>query len=143
MYFSTPMDDEGYPPTEVESIWVKRLSDTEFVIDNIPFFASEIALNDRVRGQITQEGQLWFDSLIEPRGHSTIRVIVIDQALFETVVKEVKGLVESCEIYRDICLIAVDVPTSTDISPLLIYLQKKLSDGIIDFEEGAMRHNHP
>ncbi len=44
IYFQLEMDEDGYPPFDVESLWVSTIDKGVGIIDNIPFFVKGIAL---------------------------------------------------------------------------------------------------
>ena len=48
VYFQLEMDEDGYPPFDVESLWVSTIDKGVGIIDSIPFFVKGIALGDRV-----------------------------------------------------------------------------------------------
>lgn len=48
IYFQLKMDEDGYPPFDVESLWVTTINKGVGIIDSIPFFVKGIGLGDRV-----------------------------------------------------------------------------------------------
>ncbi len=66
---------EATSPNEydVESLWVIKV-DEGYILDNIPFYAMEVACGDTVKARIDEDGALWFDGLVKASGHSTIRL---------------------------------------------------------------------
>jgi hypothetical protein len=72
--YLTYKDDEDL--YKVESVWA-RVEGNYFRIDNIPFFAPNIAYNDLVSAEL-EDGGLQYEKMIEPSGHSTIQLVIAD-----------------------------------------------------------------
>lgn len=53
--FKLEKDEDDYPPADYESVWALPVGEGLFQIDNIPFFATEIALGD-VRRILEERG---------------------------------------------------------------------------------------
>ena len=70
IYFQLEMDEDGYPPFDVESLWVSTIDKGVGIIDNIPFFVKGIALGDRV----TFDDDFNFVAVEVPANNATIRV---------------------------------------------------------------------
>lgn len=59
-----------------ELIWVKPIGNELYKIDNIPFFAPNLAYEDII--SIEHEGdKLYFENLIEMSGNSTVQVVFL------------------------------------------------------------------
>ena len=72
-------DEDGYPPTTEESLWVLPMGEGLFQVDNIPFFAWELALGDVVTAE-PEEGMWRFRKVVRRSGHATLRLIIYDVA---------------------------------------------------------------
>lgn len=133
-------DEDGYPPVAVEGIWVEPYAPGGYRIENVPFYARELSCDDVVSGTLDDDGNLYFDCLITPSGNSTFRVIVHDLNRLNSVRSNIVGYGVTTEVDRNQHLIAIDIPSTIHIEPLLNYLMSLRDEGIADFEEGALRH---
>lgn len=140
MLFNLTQDEDGYPPVSVEGIWVEPIGAGRFRIENVPFYARDLSCDDVVSGRLDESGTLYFDNLVIPSGNSTFRVIVHDIDRLEEVRLGVVAHGVSTEVDRRQHLIAIDVPSTMQIEPLLNHLMFLRDEGIADFEEGALRH---
>jgi Domain of unknown function (DUF4265) len=123
----------------IESVWAER--EGEFYrIKNSPFFAPNISYNDLVRVEI-DEGELYFDELIKPSGHSTIHIIIYEMSNFNQIIMDIEKLNCSWEGSHLDNYISVDVPSEVDYSKLKNYLENKSKEGKIGFKEACLAHN--
>ncbi|MBK6840597.1 MAG: DUF4265 domain-containing protein [Bacteroidetes bacterium] len=74
-------DDEG--TYKIESVWATKVGEN-YKIVNIPFFAKNLALGDIVSVE-KDNGDLYFDTLIEPSGNSVVRLMIFDENNVESV----------------------------------------------------------
>jgi uncharacterized protein DUF4265 len=135
--FQLEQDEDGYPPASVESLWALPKGEGRFQVDNIPFFATGVAFGDIV--SVTQEeGALCFQDVVQPSGHSTLRVAISEAADVPAVraLFEQKGCsVEQSHLPR---LIAVDVPPSVPLESLRPLLEAGRGQGRWDYEEACL-----
>ena len=137
IFFNLEQDEDGYPPASVESLWALPVGEGLFKIDNIPFFATGIAVDDIVSA--TLEGEvLQYSDVVQPSGHSTLRVIVYD----ESQVAEVRALFKqmgcSTELSHIPGLIAIDVPPSVSLDVLKPVLDEGRAKDRWDYEEACL-----
>lgn len=111
-------DEDGYPPVSAERIWAIKVGEGRYKLDNIPFFARELALGDIVSAvpeEGADEGILRYQQVLAPSGHSTFRVLVQEEAH----VPEVHGLLEQlgCGTEQSHLprLVAIDIPPSVSL----------------------------
>ena len=50
LLFPLEQDEDGYPPAAAETLWAVREGEGLFRLDNIPIFATGVALGDIVSG---------------------------------------------------------------------------------------------
>jgi len=137
--FRLERDEDGYPPSDYERLWATPLPSGNYLIDNIPFFVMGISAGDEV--SVRHEGdELFFDRLIKPSGASTFRLIPADPSASEKVRAAIKALGCSSEYNQHVGLIAAEVPASKSIQPFLDYIVEEQERGVLDVEEGALRH---
>ncbi len=122
MLIRLEQDEDGYPPTTEESLWVIPLGQGLFQVDNTPFFAWELALGDVVEAA-PEEGVWRFKQVVRRSGHATLRLILYEVAEVPAVIEQFTQLGCSSERSHIPGLIALDVPPSTpwaDVKRLLI-----------------------
>ena len=108
IYFQLEIDEDGYPPFDVESLWVSTIDKGVGIIDNIPFFVKGIALGDRV----TFDDDFNFVAVEVPANNTTIRVYCPSwekEVDIKNILKE-----ENCswELSHLPSLIAINVPNN-------------------------------
>jgi hypothetical protein len=86
-------------------------------------------------------GELFFDSLIEASGHSTVQIVFFKPEYFGQVTKDLINLKCDWEGYNSNSYISVDVPKAVNYNEVRKYLDKKLTDKILDFKESCLAHN--
>lgn len=105
-------DDDGYPPTTEESLWVIPLGEGLFQVDNTPFFAWDLALGDVVAA--APEESVWrFRQVVRRSGHATLRLLIYDVAEVPAVIERFSALGCLSERSHIPGLVALDLPPST------------------------------
>ena len=145
--FDLIQDADGYPPAKAEYLWALEVGVGRYRIDNIPFFVNGVSCFDIVSAVKDTDGVFHGDHLLEGKGHSTIRVILLDcpsAGSIQTRSKELRNAlkVRGCltEQSHVSGLISVDIPPEADFQDLRSFLQKGSDDGLWDFEEAAIAH---
>jgi hypothetical protein len=133
-------DAEDYPPADWEHLWAIPRGEDHFELDNIPFFAKEVAAGDLVAAQRDGEDQLIFERVIQSGGHSTVRVIMFDPDQKAAVRRELEKLGCETEGSHLPNLFAVDVPPEAAYTDVMNLLTGKASKDVLDYEEAAVRH---
>ena len=119
-----------------ESIWVTK-DGKYYRVKNIPFFAPNLAFNDLVSVE-DYKGELFFESLIEPSGHSTIQIVFLDFKYFKEITDKLLYFNcswEGCHLKE---YIGVDVPYDVNYQKVHRYLKNMLKRNIIDFKEACL-----
>ncbi|HSP79915.1 MAG TPA: DUF4265 domain-containing protein [Myxococcaceae bacterium] len=134
-------DEDGYPPVGSERLWALEAGEGRYKLDNIPFFARELALGDiasAVPEEGADEGILRYQQLLEPSGHSTFRVLVHD----ESPVQEVCSLLErlGCGTERSHLprLVAIDIPPTVSLEAVRQALEPGRAQERWDYEESCL-----
>jgi len=143
--FKLDREKDDYPPADWEWMWARPVSDSTFKIDNTPFFAKGVSAGDIVTAEQTSGG-LVFKDLVQPSGHSTVRVVVFRgdrndaevQALVGHVRESLKSLGCSTELSHIPNLFSVDIPPGVDYSSVSALLSRKEGDGILEYEEACL-----
>ena len=126
---------------EVESVWTKKVGNT-FEIDNIPFFAKNIALGDVVSCEWDDDDMsYYFDELIEVSGNSTVRLLPVSSDYIKEIGISLEKLGCSWESIENGNLIAVNIPRNVDYEIIRNFIiENKL---ISDYQEACLGHIHP
>lgn len=132
-------DADDYPPADWEHLWAIPRGTDRFELDNIPFFAKEVAAGDLVAAQY-EDNQLVFKQVIQPGGHSTIRVIMYDPDQKAAIRDELTKLGCETEGSHLPNLFAVDVPPNADYTEVMKLLSANAAKDVLDYEEAAIRH---
>jgi len=136
-----PHDANGYPTSSVEGLWAHCLNDV-YRIDSLPFHAYDIAPGDLV--SVRREGQvLWVDEVLHALGGSMLRVRVKAGEALDDMQAALQAFACPCELERSTRLLAIHVPAQVSIDPLLYFLLVQREAGVLDFEEGVLRHALP
>ena len=121
---------------EIESLWATPHG-TGFKLDNIPFYMKGIALNDVISAKKI-DGCLFMDKLLEPSGHSTIRVWFSDEKEVQAVRQELKSMGCSSEKSEQPRLVAVDIPPDINYEKIISYLEAGKTKGRWDYQEACL-----
>lgn len=124
---------------EEEAIWAEKMEDGHYKVDNIPFYAPNLALND-VFSVEEDEGILYFDQLIRMSGHSTIQLVFFKETEANTSLATLENFGCSWEGMKDQALFSVDVPAELDYVKVKHFLNEQLEKGILDFKEACLTH---
>jgi hypothetical protein len=143
--FKLERDQDDYPPADWEWMWASRVSDSTFKIDNAPFFAKGVSAGDVVAAEQTDCG-LVFRDLVQPSGHSTVRVVVFrgdrNDGDVQTLVGELREYLRalgcSTELSHIPNLFSVDIPPEVDYSSVSAFLSLKETSGILEYEEACL-----
>lgn len=118
---------------KIESVWASKSGDY-YRIENIPFFAKNVAFGDIVSVE-DEDGALYFDSLIEASGHSVVRIIMFHENDFSDVTKSIEAMGCSWEGSHIKTLISVDIPPEISYDKVKAYLEKSRAEGRFDYQE--------
>ena len=139
LLFPLEQDEDGYPPAAAETLWAVREGEGLFRLDNIPFFATGVALGDIVSG-VPEASFYRFQEVIRPSGHSTLRIAVTEAAdvpavrrLFE----QAGCATEQSHLPR---LVAIDVPPAVPLDSLRPLLDSGREQDRWDYEEACLGH---
>jgi hypothetical protein len=140
--FRLEQDEEGYPPSNWESLWALETEDGLFSIDNIPFFVKGISSGDVVAAE-QSEGELRFKELVRPSSNSVFRLYVSDVSEVPSARERLSALGCESEQSHIPKLIAVEIPGSVPIQPVASFFDTGAESGLWEYEEGVLRHPIP
>jgi Domain of unknown function (DUF4265) len=92
-----------------ETIWAEKLENGYYKIDNIPFYAPNLAYNDVIAVE-DDEGVLYFDDLIESSGHSTIQIIFFKENEAKEILSKLEYIGCRWEGMKNQPYYSVDIP---------------------------------
>ena len=120
----------------MESLWASP-ADGGYRLDNIPFYAVGVALNDLVDVVPDPDGGLRFLRLLQASGHGTVRLWFERAADVPGVRVHLRRLGCPSELDLD-RLVAVDVPPTVGYDVIRTYLAAQESAGVLEYEEGCI-----
>lgn len=120
-----------------ESIWCIELTNSTFQIDNIPFYVYNIAYKDIISVE-EDEGILYFDSLIQTSGHSTIQIIFFDSKQSSIVLKVLESYGCTWEDTIDQSYFAIDIAPDIDYTVIKNYLNSEFDKRVLDYKEACL-----
>ena len=123
-----------------ETIWVERVG-KNFKVDNIPFYAPNIAVNDIISVE-NDDGILYFDELVKPSGHSTLQVIFFKETEIKRVLMSIEQIGCHWEGMKDQPYFAMDIPPNVDYKRVRQFLDHELDNKILDFKEACLSEKH-
>ena len=145
--FKLVPDEDGYPPFSSENIGCVRLDARRFRVDNIPFFVYGVSFADIVSAGESKDG-LSFQQLLEEGGHSTLRVIFLDNPKDARPAKiranELGKILERAGCGFQVSpapeMLAIDVPPSVAIDVVRRILSEGEDAGLWCHDEGTVAH---
>ncbi len=139
-----PLDvQDGWPPVPVESLWCVPVDDAKghYRVDNVPLFVLGVAWRDLILAE-REDGSLVYRAVLEPSGHSVLRVLIdpdADPEAFAIALTERGAGVQRTPIES---LLTVDLAPDFDAAELLLWLDEAEAAGLLEWEEGALSGAH-
>jgi hypothetical protein len=138
--FRLTRDEAGYPPADWESLWAESVGEQVYCIDNVPFYIRGISAGDHVRAR--KEGvEYIFDGVVSASLNSTLRAFVNQKEDVPRVIDALVKLGADCEISNIPRLVSIHIPSSISLIPIVKSLQRMEMDGLLEYEEAAVRHD--
>lgn len=122
----------------VESVWALK-EGNYFRIKNIPFFAPNIAFDDLVSVE-NDEGELFFDDIIEESGNSTLQLIIFNEKDINEVTKKIESFYCGWEGSHLKGYLSVNIPKDIDYTPIKAFLDEQAEKGLLDYKEACLSH---
>lgn len=122
---------------ETETIWTLKREDG-YEIDNIPFYAKELAVGDIVSAELDKEGLLWYSKLVRASGHSTVRLWFSDARDVSMARDELRRLSCASEVSDLPRLVAVDVPPTVSYARVKEFLEEGERAGTFEYQEACL-----
>jgi hypothetical protein len=143
LHLALRQDGSGWPPFDKEEVEAERIGVDLYRLVEPPAFAKNLAVDYVVHAHEYGEPPLpWVESVVEPSGHSTIRIIVRQGASAEEILPELQGLGLTLGPTALKGLFVADLGPDVPYAPIRRRLQEFLDDGKVDLEEAAMSERH-
>ncbi|AQU67731.1 DUF4265 domain-containing protein [Streptomyces niveus] len=140
--FRLEVDEDGWPPVGVESVWAVDLGDATARLANTPWFVRGIANGDVLRTHADADGRLWAGDVVRNSENCTIRLIVLRDggtaAARQSVLNASWELRVGGEGVDQFRMIALDVPPEADLRKVQQLLDHGESKGWWHVEEGCV-----
>ena len=138
--FRLTVDDEGYPPVAYESVWAFGLTDSSYLIDDVPYYVYGVSKGDTVRANRV-EGELFVSSVIARGGHSTLRVFADDTRIQASMVQELMQRGAKCSVTTGLSLFSVDIAPDVDFEIIDHFLVSRCDGEHIAYEDACLQHS--
>ncbi|MCG8920240.1 DUF4265 domain-containing protein [Actinokineospora sp. PR83] len=142
--FDLPEDTASHACAGSELLWVEKTAvRAEFQVRNTPFYVKGIAWGDTIKARLDSERrEIVFDGFVAESGHSTVRLVILDDEAWEAVEALLEGRGCSWEVFSTGVLWAVDVPPEVDYPSLRTDLLRLHEAGKIGIQEAALATPH-
>lgn len=125
---------------KIEGLWSTKLEDN-YVIDNIPFFIKNIACGDTVSVEV-DEDELYFDSLVEESGNSTIQLVILGNYDKKEIGLKFEKLNCNWEGSNLPNLLSIDIPKNINYVTIKSFLDEGNKKGFWDYREACLSELH-
>ena len=100
IWFEIEKDSDGYPESQKWEQLYAWPVDGGFQLDNVPFFAKNVAVGDIVEATQTDEGWYRFGRVLKTGGHSAFRIWLAPamQARCATIIAEIRNMGGQAEV---------------------------------------------
>ena len=68
LHFRMEVDEDGWPPASVESLWAVDLGDGTVRLDNTPWFVRGVTSRDIIQVDVEEDGLRWAGSVDRAEG---------------------------------------------------------------------------
>jgi hypothetical protein len=141
--FRLQPDDDEWPPVTSEGVWARPAGRDEFELENVPWFARDVAFGDRVRVERDDDGVAWVEERLAWSGRYTIRVIPLQggssQERVDDVVNSFVPLGAECESALPAYpIVALDIPSTAQVAEIQALLRRGSDKGWWEYEEGCI-----
>lgn len=141
--FDLDRGDDDWPPVAREGVWARCLGESEYELENVPWFVRGFAYGDRVWAEPDADGVLKVRERLEWSGRYTIRVIPLGdgrpKAQLQEVIDAFSALGADCEgALPGFKIVALDIPPTAFLSEIKTLLVSGEADGRWSYEEGCI-----
>jgi hypothetical protein len=133
------LEESDWHNYAAETLWAEPLGDGHYRLKNTPFCAYGYSMNDDVIAAPDKDGRLLVSGTWHRSGHSTYRLIMDKDGLFEEYWKPLGTI--GCNYERATALlVAVDIPPKVDIHKAYKFLEDGQQAKAWGFEEAHVGH---
>ncbi len=141
--FALERESDDWPPVGIEGVWARPCGDGEYELDNIPWFARDVACGDRVRAEPGARGELYVSERVAWSGSYTIRVVPFGDGpavgQLQEIIDEFTHLGAECEGgLPTFKIVALDIPPAARLAEIKALLRRGARDGRWDYEEACI-----
>jgi hypothetical protein len=142
LHFRMEVDEHGWPPASVESLWAVDLGDGTVRLDNVPWFVRGVASDDIIRVDVDEDGLWWAGETVQASENCTIRLIVLKDegsaAARQSVLEAFHRHGTTGEGIGRFGMVALDVPPAADLVRIRKLLEHGDAKGWWHWEEGCV-----
>ncbi|MEF2528970.1 MULTISPECIES: DUF4265 domain-containing protein [Streptomyces] len=142
VHFRLDVDEDGWPPAGIESLWAVDLGDGTVRLDNTPWFVRGVASDDIIRVDVDDEGVRWAGETVRASENCTIRLIVLKDggsaAARQSVLEIFHSLGTTGEGIEKYRMVALDVPPKANLPKIRQLLEHGDAKGWWHWEEGCV-----
>jgi hypothetical protein len=136
------VDEDGWPPASVESLWAVDLGDGAVRLDNTPWFVRGVASGDVIQVEFDSEGVRWAGETVQASENCTIRLIVLKDggsaAALRSVLEIFHRLGTTGEGIGQYRMVALDIPPVADLQRIRKLLEHGEAKEWWHWEEGCV-----
>ena len=120
-----------------ESIWTEKMENGYYRIDNVPFYAPNLAYNDMIAIE-EDKGVFYFADLIERSGHSTVQIIFFNEIEVEYILSNIEKLGCAWEGMKNQAYYPIDIPPNINYLSIKQFLDEQSEKDILDYKESCL-----
>lgn len=120
-----------------ESLWTEQIDNGYYRVDNIPFYAPNLAFNDMIAIE-EDEGVFYFSELVKRSGHSTVQIIFFKENEIEYVLSNLEKLGCAWEGMKNQAYYSLDIPPTINYVNIKQFLDEQSDNDILDYIESCL-----
>jgi hypothetical protein len=130
-------EDEEY---KIEKVNAEKVGDY-YQIKAVPAFACNIAFNDIIAAE-EENGELFFDELIQPSGHSVVHIIIFKPEISASIYAILTSFGLKINYLLNNRYLAVDIPLNISYAEVKRFLSKEEESKNLDYREACLSQQH-
>ena len=133
VYFPIKFADETFG---TETLWCQKVG-RYWRVDNIPFYATNIALNDLIEIE-NEDKKYWFKDIIEESGHSVVQLKYNEDKTQTEIGSEFELFGCTWEGFKDQNFLAINIPAEVNYEGISNFLQEGFKNGRWSYNEACL-----
>jgi len=122
-----------------ELVWAELLDNGFYKVDNIPFYAPNVAYGDIISVE-KEDDKFYFEDLIEASGNSTVQIVFFDKSKEKEIMHNLDILGCSWEGIEGGGYCALDIPLEIDYKNIQFFLNQ--NSDLLDYREACLSETH-